>query len=387
MSGNPSLPNRALLTVAIATSLLAAGCVGLPVDNSDGTETIQPDAQPNATEDANGTSDGSPSADSPAERSDNRTETDPETNGTEQRANETEEEQPPGPRTIEHAAGETTLDGHVQRVVALEFNHVENVLALGMQPVGVADKDGYQKWVDAGVELDDAVEDVGTRAEPSLEKIATLEPHLILAIEFRHEGIYEDLSAIAPTLLFESFPERNDSDDQFDRMLSIFDRTAKATARQERGDRVVEDMRDHFARVKERLDAFDKTGREILVSQLFTYQGQPLARVFLPTSIGGNVAERIGLENAWTKFGCSTGYGYCDVSKEGFADVQHADFFYQAQPDDDPVQDQWSDDPVWNSYEFVREDRVYPLGADAWLFGGPLVSQKIADRIAHHYLG
>jgi iron complex transport system substrate-binding protein len=163
-------------------------------------------------------------------------------------------------------------------------------------------------------------------------------------------------------------------------MVSISERTGVATAREDRARQVLEDTDRHFADVRDRLAEADRTGREIL-PQVFTDNGQPMARVFLPGSIPSNVADRIGLENAWTTEDRSTGYGYCDVSKEGLADVQHADVFYQAQPDDDPVQDKWSHDPVWNSYEFVTEDRVYTLGAKTWMFGGPLVSQRIANRI------
>lgn len=359
--------SRVLSTIVLAVLVLASGCAR-PPSGEDASEPQRIDPLPGSQDNKE------------AATSNNTTkQTQPDENATEPAGD------PPGKRTIEHAMGETTIEGKTERVIALEFNHVENLLALGVQPVGVAEKDGYEKWVGAG-ELDPSVEDVGTRAEPSLETIAQLEPDLIIAIEFRHEDIYDELSSIAPTLVFQGFPDDNDTD-QYERMLSIFERTANATAHDAEGERVVTTLREHFDRVEEHLASKNQTDRDILLSQLFTYNGQPLARVFLDTSIIANVAERIGLENAWTKAGCSTGYGYCDVSKEGFIDVQHADFFYQAQPDDDPVEDEWSDDPVWNSYEFVREDRVYPLGADAWMFGGPLMSQELADRIANHLTG
>jgi iron complex transport system substrate-binding protein len=353
---------RPAIAALLALAVLTSGCLSLSTDD-------EADPEPQTIDPRDGPS-------SPDAGNDTDEEVEAGTNDT---------GQAPGPRTVRHAMGETTIEGATERVVALEYNHVENLLALDVQPVGVADKDGYEKWVGAG-ELDDSVQDVGTRAEPSLETIADLEPDLILAIEFRHEEIYDELSSIAPTLVFEGFPSE-DGTDHYERMIDVFERTAKATAHEDAAGSVLQDLRSHYDEVQDRLEAQDQTGREVLLSQVFTYNGQPLARVFLDTSIVANVAERIGLDNAWTKTKCSTGYGYCDVNKEGFADVDHADFFYQAQPDDDPVQDEWSDDPVWNSYEFVTEDRVYPLGADAWMFGGPLTSQQLADRVAEHLVG
>jgi iron complex transport system substrate-binding protein len=366
---------RAATSIVLATVLLMAGCLS-PVGEQASDQSL--DEAPSEEPDGSQTD---RSANSPS--SNGSEETTAPANETQPEDGDAGSEDEPEPRTVGHARGETRITGETTRVVALEYNHIENLLALGIQPVGVAEKDGYQKWVGAG-ELDDEVVDVGSRAEPSLETIADLNPDLILAIEFRHDEIYSDLASIAPTLLFDGFPAQDEDDDQHDRMVSILERTAKATAHEDEGQATLAEMRATFDDARQRLEEAGQTEREVLLTQVFTYNDQPLARTFLNSSIPANVAERIGLANAWTKTDCSTGYGYCDVSKEGFADVQHADFFYQAQPDDDPVQDDWDDDPVWNSYEFVREDRVYPLGADAWMFGGPLVTQQLAERITDH---
>jgi hypothetical protein len=50
---------------------------------------------------------------------------------------------PAEPMTITHALGQTTIPSTPQRIVALEWTYVENLLALGIQPIGVADIAGY----------------------------------------------------------------------------------------------------------------------------------------------------------------------------------------------------------------------------------------------------
>lgn len=281
-------------------------------------------------------------------------------------------------RTVIHDLGQTVIEGTPKRVVALEWIFIEDLLSLGLQPVGVADKEGYERWVGTEIPLSDDVEDVGTRQEPSLERIAALQPDLILAIKFRHEKIHPRLSEIAPTLVYEAFPSGS-TFTQFTKMEQILKGVAKAVAREDKGTEVLEGLHAHLAAAKDRLEDAQMGGREVLVTQVFTYQGAPVLRVFTDRSIAIEAAERTGLVNAWTQEGEQ--YGYSTVSMEALAPVQHADYFYVAQPDDDPVEERWSDNPVWMSYTFVREDRVFGLEHDTWLFPGPLGVKVLTDRM------
>ncbi len=105
------------------------------------------------------------------------------------------------PRTIVHAMGETTLDALPQRIVCLDTGEMDTMVGLNLKPVGVID------WTGTGspppyLEADlGAVDMVGTIREPDLEAIAALGPDLILSNRIRHEAIYEQLSAIAPTVM------------------------------------------------------------------------------------------------------------------------------------------------------------------------------------------
>lgn len=111
------------------------------------------------------------------------------------------------PRTVKHALGETAITGDAKRVVALEWTYVEDLLALGIQPIAIADVEGYKAWVKTpGVELSPDVVDVGFRGEPNLETILSLDPDLIIEIDYSAAAYYDKLSAIAPTLAFTPYP-------------------------------------------------------------------------------------------------------------------------------------------------------------------------------------
>jgi iron complex transport system substrate-binding protein len=107
-------------------------------------------------------------------------------------------------RTIKHELGTTEISGKPQRVVALEFSFVQALNAVDVVPVGITD-DNQPKRIEQllGKKID--YSSVGTRLEPNLELVAALTPDLIIADELRHSAIYEQLSAIAPTIVLNSW--------------------------------------------------------------------------------------------------------------------------------------------------------------------------------------
>ena len=73
-----------------------------------------------------------------------------------------------GFRPIEYVVGTVCVPESPLRVIALEWTYVEDILALGVLPVGVAVIVGYGNWVNLHIALDENVIDVGTRQEPNL---------------------------------------------------------------------------------------------------------------------------------------------------------------------------------------------------------------------------
>ena len=109
------------------------------------------------------------------------------------------------PRTITHHKGSTDLSAKPQRIVALDNSLVEAVVLLERPLVGgIA---SYRDQADFPPYLGDAVadtEDVGPLETPDLEAVAALEPDLIVSATVRHDALYDELSAIAPTVFVET---------------------------------------------------------------------------------------------------------------------------------------------------------------------------------------
>jgi iron complex transport system substrate-binding protein len=110
--------------------------------------------------------------------------------------------QKPGefPRTIKHAMGETKLEKKPERVVVLDTGELDNVVALGIKPVGIAYTDGSPTMPSYIGDKGGTPENVGTTNNLNLEAITKLNPDLILGSQLRAEALYPKLSAIAPTV-------------------------------------------------------------------------------------------------------------------------------------------------------------------------------------------
>ncbi|SMD24014.1 ABC transporter substrate-binding protein [Lentzea albidocapillata] len=111
-------------------------------------------------------------------------------------------QQKPGefPRTIKHAMGETQLEKKPERVIVLDTGELDNVVALGIKPVGIAYTDGSPTMPSYIGDKGGTPENVGTINNINLEAIAKLNPDLILGSQLRAEALYPKLSAIAPTV-------------------------------------------------------------------------------------------------------------------------------------------------------------------------------------------
>lgn len=104
---------------------------------------------------------------------------------------------------IEHSMGTTDVPDAPIRVVVLTNEGTEALLALGVVPVGAATSWIGDPWYNHIAEAMLDAQPLGMETGINLELLAVLQPDLILANKQRHEEIYPQLSAIAPTVVSE----------------------------------------------------------------------------------------------------------------------------------------------------------------------------------------
>lgn len=286
-------------------------------------------------------------------------------------------EETAGPVTVKHKRGELTLDKPAERVVTLEWTYTEDVVALGVQPVGNADNANYKVYVSSEAGLDDSVMDIGTRSEPNLEAIAALKPDLIIANADNNTAVYDQLNAIAPTIEYDPY----DGDGyNYDKMTEIFNNIATALGKEDKAKQVLDELDQHYAEAKEKLAAAGKENFHFALTQAFTYQNAASLRMFTDNSVVIGTLNKIGLVNDWQPEKLE-GYGFSTVGIESLSDVQDSNFIYITQPDDDVFGTAMKDNSVWNGLNFVKEKRTYQLDSTTWTFGGPISSKALVDGV------
>ncbi|MFC4098913.1 ABC transporter substrate-binding protein [Paenibacillus xanthanilyticus] len=279
-------------------------------------------------------------------------------------------------RSIKHALGELPITGVPQKIVVLEWTYAEDLLMVGVQPAGVADIENMKKWVSPPTALSADVTDVGTRQEPNLETIAALEPDLIIGVKFRHEATYDQLNAIAPTLLFDPYPAEGQGD-QYQEMIETFKTIADVVGKTAEADKVLADLQQAYDDGKAKLAAAGKEGAQIALAMPWVDQNAVTFRVSTDNALAIKVLEQLGLKNTFKPAQFEV-YGYSQGGVELLQQVPDANYLHIT--NEDNVMGVLEKNAVWTGLNFVKENRVFALGGDTWPYGGPHSAKLLAER-------
>lgn len=280
-----------------------------------------------------------------------------------------------GPITLTDAAGRTVeLDAPAERVVVLEWQMVEDVLTLGLEPVGVADVEGYNTW-DSAMPLDPDTQDVGKRGEPNLDAIYATNPDLVIT------EVYGPDDAVVAQLEEYDVPVLAtlgaNAEDPIAQMEETLDLIAQATGREDEADAAMADFEMALEEGRAAIEAADPETTEFAFFDAYAQGSTVAIRPFGQGSWIGEIGEALGLTNVWDgKVDPAYGLGSTDV--EGIAEVDDAMVFHTA-TDADTWLPQLSDNRVWNNADFVANGRLMPFPERVWTFGGPRSGEQVID--------
>ncbi|MFJ7239503.1 iron-siderophore ABC transporter substrate-binding protein [Streptomyces olivaceus] len=285
-----------------------------------------------------------------------------------------------GALTLKDGKGtEVKLDGPATKVVATEWNVVESLVSLGVDPVGVADVKGYKTW-DSAVPLKNDPKDIGTRGEPSMDAVASLAPDLIVATTDLPPAAVKQLREVAPVIEVVSA----DGGGQIDRMLGNVDLIAKATGTSDRAESLREEFEAKVAEGGKALAGAGEDGKNFAFADGYVASNQVTIRPYTATSLIGEVNEAIGLKNAWTVKG-DAAYGLGSTDVEGLTELpEDTRFAYIGNEDDPsatPFGGELAENSVWKSLPFVKGGDVHRLDDGIWMFGGPGSMEAYIDAV------
>ena len=279
------------------------------------------------------------------------------------------------PVTYVDERGEHTLDEPATEVVSLEWGLTENLLTLGVVPVGQADIEGYNTW-DTVVPLDpEGVTDVGMRGEPSLSDITALEPDLIVTTTDIPENVITQLEEIAPVLTVRG----SDSEDPVGYMRSTVELLATATGTEAQAEAALTEFDEAVAEGQAEIADAGLEGDEFVMADGWLNNGVVSVRMFTPGSYFGAIGEELGLVNAWTEGG-DPDYGLAQTDVEGLTALGDLHFLYAANDSEaDPFAEGLADNPIWAQLPFVTGESVHRIPDGIWMFGGPQSGEAFID--------
>ncbi|MDZ8105284.1 MAG: iron-siderophore ABC transporter substrate-binding protein [Nostoc sp. DedQUE12a] len=291
----------------------------------------------------------------------------PKANSTAIQTNKTATGTPVATKIVSHAFGEVEIPIHPQRVVLVDdYFLLDSLLALDIKPVGYATcltcigEDSLTRLaVDIPI--------VGSRENPSLEKILTLKPDLILGSEWQKQS-YPLLSAIAPTVMLP-----NSSKADFKRDLQYI---AKVVGKSDRVEAIL-------ANYEKRIQLFrQKVGTKLKAKtvSVVVVAGSAIG-VYRPDSIYlSQILSDIGLQfvppykklkNDWLSLSIESLSEYdadflfvMIVLERGSENLKSLSFLKQ---------------PIWQTLKAVQNKQVY---AGQWLsVAGPITTNRFIDDL------
>ncbi|MBT2398513.1 ABC transporter substrate-binding protein [Streptomyces sp. ISL-100] len=279
--------------------------------------------------------------------------------------------------TVKTAVGEVKVKNNPQRVVVLDTAELDSAITLGVKPVGATHttaEPGFLGYLPKDKVA--GIKDVGEMMTPNLEAVAALKPDLILTSKVRHGALYDELKALAPTVMTENtgYPWREN-----------FQVHADALGKKAEAKQVVADYTEHAAKVTDAIGGKDKAAKTN-VNVVRFIEGADI-RIYGKQNYIATVLADVGLGRPAITDKAKDGFSY-DVSPEKInlagddADV----VFHSTYGDPKKAkQTQTLNSGLWKNMPAAKADKVFGVEDELWIQGiGYTAAGKILDEMQSH---
>ncbi|KRA96824.1 iron siderophore-binding protein [Devosia sp. Root685] len=266
-------------------------------------------------------------------------------------------------REITHAMGVTDVPDNPQRIVVLTNEGTEALLAVGIKPVGAVKSFVGDPWWDhIASEMTDVVV-VGEESAVNLEVLVSLEPDLILGNKMRHEKIYEQLSAIAPTVV----SERLRGDWQIN--LALY---TDAAGKGDEGKAVLAAYDARIAALHDALGA--SLDEKISIARFMSGQ----TRIMFKDSFSGLALSQLGFQRPATQDKDEFAE---EITKERIPEFEGDRLFYftyeTGNGEGNSQAQDWLADPLWNNLAVVKAGKAHAVSDAIWNTAGGIIAANL----------
>lgn len=273
--------------------------------------------------------------------------------------------------TIEHELGTSEVEKNPEKVVVFDFGVLDTFKKLGLEDkvVGVAQSGVIPSYIDEFASEDYA--NIGSLKEPDFEKIAELDPDLIL-ISGRQSEVYDQLQEIAETV-FIGVDTENYMDSFTENVTTIGEMFGKESEVED----ALAEIDDTIASVNEKAEEADKNALIILANDDKISAYGPSSRFGIIHDVFGVPAVDEGIEVS--THGSNVSFEYVTE--------QDPDLLYVidrgAVVGGESSAKQVVENKLMERTKAFQNDDIYYLDPEFWyLSGGGLISvQEMANQI------
>ena len=270
---------------------------------------------------------------------------------------------PASARDITHAMGVTDVPDNPQRIVVLTNEGTEALLAVGITPVGAVRSWLGDPWYDHIAEDMAEVTVVGEESAVNLEVLVSLEPDLILGNKQRNEAIYEQLSAIAPTVLSERL--RGDWKINMALYTDAAGVAGEGQAALDAFDARIGALHDALGTALE---------EEISIARFIAGQ----TRIYFKDTFSGLILEEIGFARPAAQDRPDFAE---EITKERIPEFEGDRLFYftyeTGNGEADGQAADWLADPLWLNLEVVKAGNVHEVSDAIWNTAGGIIAGNL----------
>lgn len=275
---------------------------------------------------------------------------------------------PKATQVVDHALGKVEIPVAPQRVIVLHDMILDSVLALDVKPVGIA----YYPYLFGGEHFRAIPQDlvanipvVGSVSQPSIEKILTLKPDLILGMKFQKND-YKLLSVIAPTVLVDTYDQLYDFKERLRYIAQVLGKSQQAEKA----------LTNYHKRIQQLQHELGEKLQRITISVVIL-EGQNFYTYSSEHVLEGQVIRDIGLRRPVIQQNQKEAdlMSSIEMLSNHDADV----LFVKADwTKENPKPLSFLKEPIWSTLNAVQNNQVYEVN---WAFGGPFAANKIIDDL------
>lgn len=262
---------------------------------------------------------------------------------------------------ITHELGKTTVEKNPEKVVVFDYGALDTLDALNIDVTAIPRggvMPSYLKDYDS-----DEYEDVGSLKEPDFEKIAEIDPDLIL-ISGRQADLYDELSKLGPTVYVGVDTTRymDSFEENVNKIAEIFDKEDEA--------------KEKLTEIDSSIEELYEKAQDSEKNALIVLANDDKISAYGPSSRFGIIHDVFGLEATDDKIEAST-HGKnvsFEYVKEMDPDILYVIDRTAAIGNESNVHELVENKLVENTKAYKNDD-IYYLHADNWyLSGGGLIS-------------